>query len=54
MLAHLGERDAAQRLQNAITHVYAEALHLTRDVGGKASTAEFTDAVIALIGGQSA
>jgi isocitrate dehydrogenase (NAD+) len=47
MLAHLGERDAAQRLQNAITHVYAEARHLTGDVGGKASTAEFTDAVIA-------
>jgi isocitrate dehydrogenase (NAD+) len=47
MLAHIGERDAAARLQNAIHHVYAEARHLTGDVGGKASTAEFTDAVIA-------
>jgi isocitrate dehydrogenase (NAD+) len=46
MLAHLGERDAAQRLQGAIERVYAEGLHLTRDVGGNASTVEFTDAVV--------
>ena len=46
MLAHLGERDAAQRLQGAIERVYAEGLHLTRDVGGNAPTAEFTDAVV--------
>ena len=49
MLAHLGERDAAARLQNAIERVYAEARHLTGDVGGKAGTAEFTDAVIAAL-----
>lgn len=47
MLAHLGERDAATRLQNAIHEVYAEGAHLTGDVGGKGSTTEFTDAVIA-------
>ncbi|SPF49832.1 Isocitrate dehydrogenase (NAD(+)) [Candidatus Sulfopaludibacter sp. SbA4] len=47
MLAHLGERDAAARLQNAIHKTYAAAEHLTFDVGGKASTSEFTDAVIA-------
>jgi isocitrate dehydrogenase (NAD+) len=47
MLAHLGEREAAQRLHNAITCVYAEARHLTGDIGGKATTAEFTNAVIA-------
>jgi isocitrate dehydrogenase (NAD+) len=46
MLAHIGEREAAQRLQHAIHRVYAEAKHLTGDVGGKATTAEFTDAVI--------
>jgi isocitrate dehydrogenase (NAD+) len=50
MLAHLGERDAADRLQNAIYQVYAEATHLTGDVGGKASTDQFTDAVIARLG----
>jgi isocitrate dehydrogenase (NAD+) len=46
MLAHLGEREAASRLQDAICSVYAEGKHLTADVGGSASTAEFTDAVI--------
>ena len=50
MLAHLGERDASARLHNAIYQVYAEGAHLTGDVGGKASTAEFTDAVIAHLG----
>jgi isocitrate dehydrogenase (NAD+) len=46
MLAHLGERSAAQRLQAAIERVYAEGRHLTRDVGGAAGTAEFTAAVV--------
>ena len=46
MLSHIGERDAAKRLQGAIHAVYAEGCHLTGDVGGKASTTEFTDAVI--------
>jgi len=46
MLAHLGERDAAARLQNAIQQAYAAAEHLTGDVGGEASTAEFTGDVI--------
>jgi isocitrate dehydrogenase (NAD+) len=50
MLAHLGEREAAGRLQNAIYQTYAERGHLTGDVGGKASTAEFTDAVIGHLG----
>jgi isocitrate dehydrogenase (NAD+) len=46
MLAHIGEREASKRLHEAICSVYAEGEHLTGDVGGKASTAEFTDAVI--------
>ena len=46
MLAHLGERDAAIRMQKAIEAVYAEGKHLTRDVGGSAGTGEFTTAVI--------
>jgi isocitrate dehydrogenase (NAD+) len=46
MLAHLGERDAASRLQKAIEGVYREGSHLTRDVGGTAGTDEFTNAVI--------
>src|SRR5215469_13561143 len=46
MLAHIGERDAASSLQNAIHQTYAHRDHLTGDVGGSASTTEFTDAVI--------
>jgi isocitrate dehydrogenase (NAD+) len=46
MLAHIGEREAAERLERGIRRVYAAAEHLTGDVGGRASTTEFTDAVI--------
>jgi len=46
MLAHIGERDAAKRLKNAVARVYAEGKHLTGDVGGGAGTEEFTDAVV--------
>jgi isocitrate dehydrogenase (NAD+) len=47
MLIHLGEVQAAGRLRTAVERVYADKQHLTTDVGGSASTAEFTDAVIA-------
>jgi isocitrate dehydrogenase (NAD+) len=46
MLNHLGEREAAARLQSAIEEVYRRRECLTGDVGGKAGTKEFTDAVI--------
>ncbi len=46
MLAHLGEQAASAKLQSAIARVYAEGKHLTADVGGSASTEEFTDAVV--------
>jgi isocitrate dehydrogenase (NAD+) len=49
MLDHLGERTAAERIQNALEKVYREAKHTTRDVGGKAGTQEFADAVIAAL-----
>jgi isocitrate dehydrogenase (NAD+) len=49
MLAHIGEREASERLQAAVEGVYAEGKHLTGDVGGRASTREFTDAVIARV-----
>jgi isocitrate dehydrogenase (NAD+) len=49
MLMHLGERTAAENLQRAIECVYAEGKFLTRDVGGQASTTEFTDAVVGRI-----
>jgi len=47
MLAHIGERDVLRRMQNAIERVYTEGKCLTADVGGSASTTEFTAAVIA-------
>jgi isocitrate dehydrogenase (NAD+) len=47
MLDHLGEDSAARRIEAALERVYRDAKHITRDVGGKAGTDEFTDAVIA-------
>jgi len=46
MLAHIDEREAAIRLHQALEGVYAQGRHLTVDVGGGASTDEFTNAVI--------
>jgi isocitrate dehydrogenase (NAD+) len=47
MLLHLGEEAAAWKVEKAIEAVYAEGKHLTGDLGGKATTQEYTDAVIA-------
>jgi isocitrate dehydrogenase (NAD+) len=49
MLDHLGERTSAERIQNALEKVYRDAKHTTRDVGGKAGTEEFADAVTAAL-----
>jgi isocitrate dehydrogenase (NAD+) len=49
MLNHLGEQSAAQRIEKALIKVYKEGKHVTKDVGGKAGTQEFTDAVIAAL-----
>jgi isocitrate dehydrogenase (NAD+) len=46
MLDHLGERSAARRIEAALEKVYREGRHVTRDLGGKATTQDFTDAVI--------
>ena len=47
MLRHLGEREAADRVHEALENVYRKKENLTRDVGGTASTTEFAEAVIA-------
>ena len=47
MLIHLKEPAAAKRLQDAIERVYAAREHVTQDLGGKATTEQFTNAVIA-------
>jgi isocitrate dehydrogenase (NAD+) len=46
MLDHIGEMDAARRVENALHRVYRDGKSLTRDVRGTATTAEFTAAVI--------
>lgn len=46
LLIHLGETQAAHKLQSAIESVYREGKYLTGDVGGTASSEEFTDAVL--------
>jgi isocitrate dehydrogenase (NAD+) len=47
MLRHLNEIEAAEKIQAAMEKTYKEKEHITRDVGGTASTSEFADAVIA-------
>ncbi len=49
MLDYLGERSAARRIETALETVYREAKHTTQDVGGKAGTDQFTEAVIAAL-----
>jgi isocitrate dehydrogenase (NAD+) len=46
MLRHLGEERAANHIRAALAKVFTERKHLTRDVGGTASTTEFTDAMV--------
>ena len=46
MLRYLNEIEAADKIQAALEKTYKEKLHLTRDVGGTASTSQFTAAVI--------
>jgi isocitrate dehydrogenase (NAD+) len=50
MLKHAGEPQAARMIETALQRVYHERKHVTRDVGGTASTEEFADAVIAAMG----
>jgi len=51
MLEHLGEPRAARTLMAAIERVTADRKVRPRDLGGEATTAEVTGAVIAAIGG---
>jgi isocitrate dehydrogenase (NAD+) len=46
MLRHLGEREAADRVEKAMLKVYTEGRVRTRDVGGTSHTDEFAHAVI--------
>ncbi|BAS18493.1 isocitrate dehydrogenase [NAD] regulatory subunit B, mitochondrial (plasmid) [Arthrobacter sp. Hiyo8] len=48
MLEHLGHADAARHLQEAFEAVLRDGVR-TRDIGGTASTTEFTSAVLSMI-----
>ena len=45
MLRHLGEDDAASRIMSALGRVMRDGSTRTRDLGGHASTSEFSDAL---------
>ena len=45
MLDHIGERQASERIRTALTRVLAAGAVRTHDLGGTASTTEFTDAI---------
>ena len=50
MLDHIGERDAGARIRGALGRVLSAGKVRTRDLGGQASTTEFTEAVCREIG----
>jgi isocitrate dehydrogenase (NAD+) len=50
MLDYLGDSATARAIETAVHRVYHEGKYLTRELGGKASTAEFTKAVIGALG----
>ena len=47
MLKHLGEVEAAQRIDRALAKVIAEGKTVTYDLGGSTTTSGFADALIA-------
>jgi isocitrate dehydrogenase (NAD+) len=47
MLRYLGEKDAADRIENAVSAVYARGDIRTGDLGGQATTGQFVEAVLA-------
>lgn len=53
MLDHLGQRQAATRLERAVAAVIAEGRAVTADLGGSAGTKEMGEAVIQALRRQS-
>src|SRR6266516_3942472 len=49
MLRHIGERTAGDRIESALNSVLEKREKVTRDLGGTASTGEFTVAIIAAL-----
>src|SRR5262249_22321865 len=53
MLRHLGEPDAAERVEEALREVIAEGKNTTYDLGGTAGTSDMADAIIARLRGDA-
>src|SRR5215510_10608702 len=51
MLNHIDERQAAEKIEQAMLTVFAEGKVRTRDIGGSASTNEFADAIVQRMSG---
>ena len=49
MLRYLGEREAAQRIEQATLGVFREGKVRTRDIGGESKTMEFAEAIVAAL-----
>jgi isocitrate dehydrogenase (NAD+) len=49
MLYHMGKDDVAQRVRTALRQVIVNSKVRTRDLGGEATTTEFTDAIVEAI-----
>ncbi len=49
MLRHIGEADAAGRIESASNKILENRKTVTRDLGGTASTSQYTDAIIAAL-----
>jgi isocitrate dehydrogenase (NAD+) len=49
MLDHIGEREAALRIRDALGRVLTAGASRTRDLGGTATTTEFTDAICRMV-----
>ena len=49
MLRYIGEENAADLVERSVRETIIEGKHITHDIGGTASTDEFTDAIISRI-----
>lgn len=51
MLAHIGEPAAAKRVEDAVQKVIGDGKVVTKDLGGDATTKEYTDALVSVVQG---
>ena len=50
MLRHIDERAAADKIETALMALFKEGKVRTRDIGGTATTDEFADAIVGMMG----